>query len=64
MRNMRRISIRIRSMVSSLDVLLLLLLDIGFGKLDELLTSCVHHRVVLVTDLVANFTLDVWPSCI
>jgi hypothetical protein len=32
----------IRSIVSGLDVLLLLLLDIGFGELDELLTFCVH----------------------
>jgi hypothetical protein len=59
MRNMRSINIRIRSMVSGLDVLLLLLLDIGFGELDEFLTSCVHRRVVLVTGLVANSTFDV-----
>jgi hypothetical protein len=32
----------IRSIVSGLDVLLLLLLDIGFGELDELLNFCVH----------------------
>jgi hypothetical protein len=56
MRNMRNICIRIRSMVSGLDVLLLLLLDIGFGELDEFLTSCVHPRVVLVTIFVANST--------
>jgi hypothetical protein len=42
MRNMRSISIRIRSIVSSLDVLLLLMLDIGFGELDEFSISCVH----------------------
>jgi hypothetical protein len=59
MRNMRNISIRIRSNVSDLDALLFLLLDIGFGELDELLTSCVHPYVMLVTGLVANSTLDV-----
>jgi hypothetical protein len=48
MRNMRSISIRIRSTVSGLDALLLLMLDIGFRELDEFLTSCVHPRVVLV----------------
>jgi hypothetical protein len=42
MRNMRSISIRIRSIVSGLDALLLLLLDIGFDKLDEFLTFYVH----------------------
>jgi hypothetical protein len=40
------------------------MLDIGFGELVELLTSCVHPCVVLVTSLVANSTLDMWPSCI
>jgi hypothetical protein len=64
MGNLRSISIRIRSMVSGLVVLLLLLLDIGFGELDEFLTSCVHPRVMLVTSLVANSTPDVWPSYI
>jgi hypothetical protein len=64
MRNMRSISIRIRNIVSGLDALLLLLFDIGFGELDEFLTSCVHPRVVLGTIFVANSTLDVWPSCI
>jgi hypothetical protein len=39
---MRRISIRIRDIISDLDALLLLLLDIGFSELDEFLTSCVH----------------------
>jgi hypothetical protein len=34
MRNMRSISIRIISIVSGLDTLLLLLLDIGLGELD------------------------------
>jgi hypothetical protein len=42
MRDMRNISISIRSIVSSFDVLLLLKWDIDFGELDELLTSCVH----------------------
>jgi hypothetical protein len=64
MRNMRSISISIRSIVSSLDVFLLLMLDIGSGELDEFLTSCVHSLVVLLTGLVANSTLDMWPSCI
>jgi hypothetical protein len=57
---MRNISIRIRSIVSGLDVLLLFLLDIGYGDLDEFLTSCVHPYVMLVTGLVANSTLDMW----
>jgi hypothetical protein len=61
---MRSISISIRSIVSSLDVFLLLMLDIGSGELDEFLTSCVHSLVVLLTGLVANSTLDMWPSCI
>jgi hypothetical protein len=42
MRNMKSINMNIRSIVSGLDVLLLLLLDIDFGELDELLTFCVH----------------------
>jgi hypothetical protein len=58
MRNMRSISIRIRNIVSGLDSLLLLLLDIGLGKLDEFLTFCVHPRVVHVTIFVVNLTLD------
>jgi hypothetical protein len=64
MRNMRNISIRIRDIVSDLDILLLLLLDIGLGKLDELLIFSVHLRVVLITIFVANFTLDMWPPYI
>jgi hypothetical protein len=58
MRNMRSISIRIRNIVSDLDSLLLLLLDIGLGELDELLTLCVHPRVVLITIFVVNPTLN------
>jgi hypothetical protein len=58
MRNMRSISIRIRSIVSGLDTLLLLLLNIGLSELDEFLTLCVHPRVVLVTIFVSNSTLD------
>jgi hypothetical protein len=46
MRNTRSISIIIRNIISGLDSLLLLLLDIGLGELDELLTFCVHSRVV------------------
>jgi hypothetical protein len=42
MRNMRSISVIIGSIISGLDVLLLLLLDIGFGELDEFLTFCVQ----------------------
>jgi hypothetical protein len=38
MRNMRRINIRIRDIVSGLDALLLLLLGISLGELDEFLT--------------------------
>jgi hypothetical protein len=34
MRNMRSISVSIKSIVSGLDVLLLLFFDIGFGELD------------------------------
>jgi hypothetical protein len=62
MRNMRSISIRVRNIVSGLDALLLLLLDIGLGELDEFLTFCVHPSVMLVTGLVANSTLNVRSS--
>jgi hypothetical protein len=61
---MRSISIRMRNIISNLGALLLLLLDIGLGELDEFLTFKVHPRVVLVTIFVANFTLDMWPPCI
>jgi hypothetical protein len=64
MRNMRSISIRIRSIVSDLDTLLLLLLDIGFGELDEFLIFSFHPRVVLIIIFVANSTLDIWSTCI
>jgi hypothetical protein len=64
MRNMRSISISIRSIVSGLDTLLLLLLDSGLGEPDEFLTLCVHPRVVLVTIFVSNSTLDMCHSCI
>jgi hypothetical protein len=64
MRNIRSISIRIRSIVSGLDALLLLMLNIAFGELDESLTSCVDIWVVLITGLVANSILGMWPSCI
>jgi hypothetical protein len=64
MRNMRSISIRIRNIISNLGVLLLLLLDIGLGELDEFLTFSVHPRVVLVTHLVANAIFDMRHSCI
>jgi hypothetical protein len=62
MRNMRSISMRVRNIVSGLDALLLLLLNIGLGELDEFLTFCVHPSVMLVTGLVANSTLDVRSS--
>jgi hypothetical protein len=61
MRNMRGISVRIRSIVSGLDALLLLMLNIALDKLDEFLTFCVHPWVVLVIGLVPNFILDMWP---
>jgi hypothetical protein len=61
---MRGISIRIRSIVSGLDTLLLFLLDICLDKLDEFLTLCVHPTVVIVTIFVSNFTLDMWTSYI
>jgi hypothetical protein len=64
MRNMRSISIRIKSIVSGLDTLLLLLLNIVLGELDEFLTLCIHPRVVLVTIFVSNYTLDMWASFI
>jgi hypothetical protein len=64
MRNMRSISIRIRSIVSDLDTLLLLLLDIGFGELDEFLIFSFHPRVVLIIIFVANSTLDMWSTYI
>jgi hypothetical protein len=58
MRNMRRISMIIRNIVNDLDSLLLLLLDIDLGELDEFLTLCGHSRVVLVTIFVVNPTFD------
>jgi hypothetical protein len=58
MRNMRSISIRIRDIISGLNALLLLLLDISLGELDEILTFCVYPRVVLITIFVANSTFD------
>jgi hypothetical protein len=61
---MRSISIRIRNIVSNLGALLLLLLDIVLGELDEFLTFSVHPRVVLVIHLVANAILDMRHSCI
>jgi hypothetical protein len=61
---MRSISIRMRNIVSSLGALLLLLLDIGLGELDEFLTFSVHTRVVLITHLVANVILDMRHSYI
>jgi hypothetical protein len=64
MRNMRSISIRIRGIVSGLDTLFLLLLDIALGELDEFLTFSVHPRGVLITIFVASSTLDIWPPCI
>jgi hypothetical protein len=59
MRNMRSISIKVRNFVSGLDALLLLLLDIALGELDEFLNFCIHPSVMLVTGLVANSILDV-----
>jgi hypothetical protein len=53
---------RIKNIVSGLDSLLLLLLNIGLGKLDEFLTLCVRPRVVFVTIFIANPSLDMWPS--
>jgi hypothetical protein len=64
MRNMRSISIGIKDIVSSFDALLLLLLDISLGELDEFLTLCIYPRVVLVSIFVVNSTIDIWPSCI
>jgi hypothetical protein len=61
---MRSISIRMRNIVSNLGVLLLFLLDIGLGELDEFFTFSVHLRVVLITHLVANVILDMRHSCI
>jgi hypothetical protein len=58
MRNMRSIIIIIRDIVSGLDALLLFLLDISLGELDEFLTFSIHPRVVLVTIFIANSTLD------
>jgi hypothetical protein len=34
--------VSIRSIASRLDIVLLLLLDIGFGELDKFLTFCIH----------------------
>jgi hypothetical protein len=61
---MRSISIRIRGIVSGIDTLLLLFLDISLGELNEFLTFSVHPRVVLITIFVANFILDMWPPYI
>jgi hypothetical protein len=58
MKNMRSISIRIRIIVSDLDILLLFLLNIDLTELDEFLTFSVYHRVVLVNIFVANYTFD------
>jgi hypothetical protein len=62
MRNMRSISMRVRNIVSGLDALILLLLNIGLGELDEFLTFYVHPSVMLVTGLVSNSTIDVRSS--
>jgi hypothetical protein len=56
--------IRIRGIVSGLDTLFLLLLDISLGELDKFLIFSVHPRVVLITIFVVNFILDMWPPCI
>jgi hypothetical protein len=64
MRNMRSISIRMRNIINNLGALLLLLLDIGLGELDEFLTFSVYSRVVLVTHLVANAIFDMRHSSI
>jgi hypothetical protein len=61
---MRSISIRIRGIISGFDILLLLLLDIGLGELDEFLAFSVHPRIVLITIFVTNSTLDMWPPYI
>jgi hypothetical protein len=58
MRNTRSIIIIIRDIVSGLDALLLFLLDISLGELDEFLTFSIHPRVVFVTIFIANSTLD------
>jgi hypothetical protein len=58
MRNMRSICIRIRDIVSGLDTLLLLLLDISPGELDEFLTFFVYPRVMIVIIFIVNSTLD------
>jgi hypothetical protein len=62
MRNMRSISMRVRNIISGIDALLLLLLYIGIGELDEFFIFCVHPSVMLVTGLVTNSTLDVRSS--
>jgi hypothetical protein len=56
--HMRSNSIRIRSIVSGLDTLLLLLLNISLGELDELLTLSIHPRVVFVIIFISNSTID------
>jgi hypothetical protein len=55
---MRSISLRIRNIVSDLDTLLFLLLEIGLSELNEFLTLCVHPRVVFVIIFIANSTID------
>jgi hypothetical protein len=61
---MRTINIRMRNIISNLGALLLLLLNISLGELDEFLTFSFHPRVMFVTHLVANVILDMRHSCI
>jgi hypothetical protein len=62
-RHVRSISINIRNIVSCF-VVLLHLMRVAFGELDEFSTIVVHPCVVLVSHLIANTIIDVGPSCI
>jgi hypothetical protein len=62
-RHVRRISFNIRNMVSCF-VVLLYLMRVAFGELDEFLTIGIHPYVVLISHLVTNAVFDIRPSCI
>jgi hypothetical protein len=63
--HVRSININIRSIggMVSFFVVLLHLVRVGFGELDELFAIVVHPWIVLVSHLVPNVIFDVRPSC-
>jgi hypothetical protein len=62
-RHIRSVSMDIRNMVSYF-IVLLHLMRVTFGELDEFLTIVVHPYVMLVSHLIANAIFDVRSSCI